>query len=95
MARGRFAVRALEFYFIHQSCDDPWQQLGPHVLDLIRERLGAAAYQHAEDQADRALQEILAMEEVRDGAVSCMLSMCFPLWAHSEKSKRGLETRDN
>jgi len=46
LAAGRLAVRALEFYLMHQSCDDPWQQLGPHVLDLIWERLGAVAYQH-------------------------------------------------
>ena len=38
------------------------------MLQLIRERLGAAAHQHAVDQADRALQEILAMEEVRGEA---------------------------
>ena len=68
MQGGRVAARMLEFFAIHVTCDDLGERVvAPLMLQLIRERLVAATRQHAAEQAERAHQEILVMEEVREG----------------------------
>ena len=66
LLEGQVAARVLEFFALHVACDDLGNQVESLMLPLIRERLVAGARQYAADQAERAQQEILAMEEVRD-----------------------------
>ena len=61
---GQVTVMVLEFFSLHMACDDPGEKLAMPMLKLLRERLVAGARQHAVNQAERAQQEILAMEEV-------------------------------
>ena len=65
-------ARVLEFFALHVACDDLGNQVESLMLPLIRERLVAGARQHAADQAERAQQEILAMEEVRNKSLACI-----------------------
>ena len=71
---GSLSVRVLEFFVTYLACDDPGQQLAQPVLQLMRQQLVAAATQHAAEQAEKAWQEILALEEV--GASSLRLIAC-------------------
>ena len=75
MQSVQVAAKVVEFFFVHAACDDLVEKLAAPMLMLIRDRLAGAARQHAKDRAEKALQEILAAEEVSHGACGQCLTV--------------------